>query len=77
VSWYTPTELAKRVGFYSASQAMGGLMASALQSAIYKTLNGAHGIAGWRWGFIINGIMTVVVAVAGLFFIPDYPDRPK
>ncbi|GFZ44834.1 hypothetical protein JCM24511_02560 [Saitozyma sp. JCM 24511] len=77
MSWYTPTELAKRVGFYSASQAMGGLMASALQSAIYKTLNGAHGIAGWRWGFIINGIMTVVVAVAGLFFVPDYPDRPN
>ena len=52
-------------------------MASALQSAIMGTLDGAHGLAGWRWAFIINGTMTVVVAVATVFFLPDFPDRPR
>lgn len=77
MSWYTPTELAKRIGFYHSSQAMGGLMAGALQSAIFKSLNGAHGLAGWRWAFIINGVMTVVVAAASFFMLPDFPERPK
>lgn len=77
MSWYTPTELAKRIGFYHSAQAMGGLLAGALQSAIFKTLDGRAGLAGWRWAFIINGLMTVVVAALGLFMIPDYPDRPK
>jgi sugar phosphate permease len=46
--WYTPTELAKRMGFYHSCQAIGGMMSGALQAAIKRTLDGSHGIAGWR-----------------------------
>lgn len=46
--WYTPTELAKRMGFYHSCQAIGGMMSGALQAAIQKTLHGHSGLAGWR-----------------------------
>ena len=55
VSWYTPWEMAKRVGFYHSAQGIGAMLAGALQAAIYKSLNGKHGLEGWRWNFIING----------------------
>lgn len=55
VTWYTPLEMAKRIGFYHSCQAMGSMLAGALQAAILKSLDGQHGLAGWRWTFIING----------------------
>ncbi|KAH7176802.1 major facilitator superfamily domain-containing protein [Dactylonectria macrodidyma] len=75
--WYTPTELAKRMGFYHSCQAVGSMMSGALQVAIIETLEGSHGIAGWRWLFIINAIMTVVWGIAGIFMMPDLPNKPN
>lgn len=75
--WYTPTELAKRMGFYHSCQAIGSMMSGAMQSAILNTVDGAHGIPGWRWLFIINACMTVVVGLAGFYMIPDYPGSPN
>ncbi|KAK4224025.1 putative transporter [Podospora fimiseda] len=75
--WYTPTELAKRMGFYHSCQALGSMMSGALQVAILETLEGKFGIRGWRWLFIINGIMTLLIGAAGFFMIPDYPKLPN
>ncbi|KAJ5756672.1 allantoate permease [Penicillium manginii] len=75
--WYTPTELAKRMGFYHSCQAVGQMMSGALQAAISDTLNGHGGLAGWRWLFVINAIMTVVWGFAGFFMIPDTPNNPN
>lgn len=35
---------------------------------------GIGGYNGWRWIFIIEGLLTVVVAVIGKFFIVDWPE---
>lgn len=57
-AWYTKKELGKRLaGLYIAQQvgnAFGGLFAAAILQ-----LDGAHGIAGWKWLFIIEGCATV------------------
>ncbi|WRT70479.1 uncharacterized protein IL334_007477 [Kwoniella shivajii] len=77
VTWYTPTEMAKRIGFYHSCQAFGGMMSGAMQTAIHESLEGRSGIAGWQWTFIINCIMTIIVALAGPFMIPDFPNNPN
>lgn len=33
------------------------------------------GIAGWRWIFIMQGLLTVVVALIGAFTIADFPEK--
>ena len=40
-------------------------------------MTGVGGYNGWRWIFIIEGLLTVVVAVLGKFFIPDWPETSK
>ncbi|WWD20560.1 hypothetical protein CI109_105036 [Kwoniella shandongensis] len=77
MSWYTPWELALRIAFYHSSQWVGSMLAGGLQAAIYNGLNGKNGIAGWRWMFIIDGIMTLVIAAMGVFLIPDFPSKPN
>ncbi|KAH8674233.1 major facilitator superfamily transporter [Xylariales sp. PMI_506] len=73
--WYTPSELAKRMGFYHSCQAIGSMMSGALQVAITDTLDQSHGLAGWRWLFVVNAIMTVVVGICGFFLLPDLPNH--
>ena len=77
VYWYTPTELAKRMGFYHSCQAVGQMLSGALQAAISDTLNGHGGLAGWRWLFVVNAIITVVWGFFGFFMIPDLPNKPN
>lgn len=38
-------------------------------------MNGIAGIAGWRWIFIMEGIITVLIGVGGYFALADFPDR--
>ncbi|WVF65973.1 hypothetical protein IAT40_000711 [Kwoniella sp. CBS 6097] len=77
MSWYTPREMALRIGFYHSCQTVGNMLAGALQAAIYKSMNGTHGLEGWRWMFIIDGVLTLVVALAGFLLIPDFPTKPN
>jgi ACS family pantothenate transporter-like MFS transporter len=48
-----------------------------LQAGIYNGLNGNAGLAGWRWLFVINGIISLPIAVLAYFFLPDTPGTAK
>lgn len=37
-------------------------------------MNGVGGKAGWSWIFIIEGLLTFVVALGAFYFMQDYPD---
>lgn len=71
-AWYTKTELGQRIaGLYIAQQvgnAFGGLFAA----AVFQ-LDGLHGIAGWKWLFIIEGSATVGIGVVCACFVPEFP----
>lgn len=71
MNWYTPTEFATRAALFAVAGSAGNMMAGALQAGLFKTLDGVHGIAGWRWMFLINGIMTIAISLMGYVAIPD------
>ena len=48
------------------------MFSGAMQGALYTTLNGVHGRAGWRWLFLVNGVLTIFVALAGYFCFPGF-----
>lgn len=75
-AWYTKKELGKRLaGLYIAQQvgnAFGGLFAAAILQ-----LDGAHGIAGWEWLFIIEGSATVGIGAICAFIMPEFPHNSR
>ncbi|KAF7553464.1 hypothetical protein G7Z17_g3590 [Cylindrodendrum hubeiense] len=73
-AWYTERELGKRSGIFTASGLAGTFIGGFIQTGINKSLNGRHGLSGWRWLFIIDGLLTVPVALYGFFFFPDTPN---
>lgn len=67
-SWYTKTELAKRVALFHMTAPLGSAFGGYLQAAVYKTLDGTHDLAGWRWLYIICG-----VSHRSALFMPNSP----
>lgn len=74
-SWYTEKELGKRSGIFTASGLAGTMFGGFIQSGIYRSMNGLSGLAGWKWLFIIDGIVTLPVAIYGFLLFPDTPSR--
>lgn len=74
-SWYKRNELGKRTAIFACSAYVGTMVSGYLQSAVLKGLNGTHGIAAWRWVFIIDGVITVLIAIYGVIFFPDTPEQ--
>ncbi|TFK43382.1 MFS general substrate transporter [Crucibulum laeve] len=76
-SWYTSAELGKRSAIFTSSGLVGTLFSGILQAAVYKHLNGTAGRSGWRWLFIMDGIITLPVALYGYFIFPGLPREKK
>ncbi|KAM0554920.1 hypothetical protein ACHAPJ_006656 [Fusarium lateritium] len=76
-SWYKGPEIGKRVGLFQASGMVGTMFAGILMTAIWSTMDGVAGLPGWRWSFIIDGIITLPVALFGFIFFPDLPETTK
>ena len=76
-SWYKRDEIYRRMMVFSISSSVGGMFSGYLQSAAYEHLSGKGGLAGWKWGFIIDGIFTVPIALFGFFMFPGAPYQVK
>ncbi|KAI1739785.1 major facilitator superfamily domain-containing protein [Xylaria scruposa] len=72
-SWYTERELGKRSGIFTASGLAGTMIGGYIQTGIQESLHMRHGLSGWRWLFIIDGLITLPVAIYGFAFFPDTP----
>ncbi|EZF35667.1 hypothetical protein H101_00799 [Trichophyton interdigitale H6] len=72
-SWYTERELGKRSGIFTASGLAGTMFGGFIQTGINSSLHMKGGLPGWRWLFIIDGLITIPIAVYGFFLFPDTP----
>jgi len=72
--WYVRYEVQKRLAaFYLLSVMVGGL-ANLLAYGLMQ-MEGVSGLRGWRWIFIIEGLLTQVTAIGAWFIIVDFPDK--
>ncbi|KAJ5874646.1 uncharacterized protein N7529_003076 [Penicillium soppii] len=74
--WYKRSEAQKRFSFFFSSTTLAGAFGGLLASGIAK-MEGMRGYRGWRWVFIIEGVLTAVVAIILFFFIADFPEDVK
>ncbi|KAJ6280460.1 major facilitator superfamily domain-containing protein [Bipolaris maydis] len=75
-SWYRKEELAKRSCIFHTSGAIATMFSGYLMSGVYR-LDGKGGFRGWQWLFIVDGIISIPIALMGFFFLPDLPEISK
>ncbi|PGH05697.1 hypothetical protein AJ79_06713 [Helicocarpus griseus UAMH5409] len=73
-TWYSRYEVQKRYSIFY----LIGCVASALSGILafgFSQMGGLHGLGGWRWIFIMEGVLTIIVGFLVYIFIVDFPDK--
>ncbi|ETN38208.1 uncharacterized protein HMPREF1541_06239 [Cyphellophora europaea CBS 101466] len=76
-TWYTRKELAFRTALLYCGSLISGAFSGLIAAGITHDLDGALGLAAWRWLFIIEGAITVVIAFGVVLILPDFPINTK
>ncbi|SPO07419.1 related to putative tartrate transporter [Cephalotrichum gorgonifer] len=71
--FYTRKEIATRLSILYSGNIFATSFSGLIAAAVFNTIDGARGINGWQWLFIIEGIVTFAVAIAGMFLLADSP----
>ncbi|KAI0110693.1 MFS general substrate transporter [Hypoxylon sp. NC0597] len=74
--WYKRRERQYRISLFFSAASLAGAFGGILAYGIGR-MRGVVWENGWRWIFILEGILTVVVAAAAYGFIHNYPDTSK
>ncbi|RDW87955.1 hypothetical protein BP5796_03649 [Coleophoma crateriformis] len=75
--WYTRKELGLRYAFLYAGSLISGAFSGLIAAGITGNMDGLHGLRAWRWLFIIEGSITVGLAVSSIFILPNFPRTTK
>ncbi|TEA11333.1 MFS transporter prlL [Colletotrichum sidae] len=76
-SWYRRAEQSRRFAVFMSAAILSGAFGGLLAGAITSELEGAHGIRGWRWLFIVEGVATIGWAGISAFILLDFPSTSK
>ena len=74
--WYKREESQRRFSLFFGSATLAGAFGSLLASAI-QTMDGTRGLSGWRWIFILEGLVTCILCCVAYFVIPNFPEDAK
>src|ERR1700753_469597 len=70
--WYKRAEQHYRVALFFSAASLAGAFGGILAYGI-GFMKGVGKLNGWRWIFILEGILTVVISLAAYFLVHNYP----
>jgi MFS transporter, ACS family, tartrate transporter len=73
--WFRYGDRAKAVAFFYAANPLSYVIGSPLAGLLLGL--SWHGLRGWRWLFIIEGIPAVVLGIIAIWYLTDWPDQAK
>ncbi|KAK9479743.1 major facilitator superfamily domain-containing protein [Lipomyces japonicus] len=71
--FYTRKEIGLRIALFYTGNIAANAFSGLIAAAIFATIDGAHGIEGWRWLFIVTGVVSFGFGVIAFFILPDTP----
>lgn len=74
--WIPAKERARAVALFLTSTALSGVFGGPLSGALLE-LRGAHGLAGWQWLFLLEGIPAVALGFVTLAYLDDRAEQAR
>jgi MFS family permease len=71
--WYTRKELGFRTALFYSGALVSGAFSGLIAAGIKAHMDGTRGLRAWRWLFIIEGVVTVVIAFVSYLILPNFP----
>ncbi|KAK1545156.1 hypothetical protein CPAR01_02658 [Colletotrichum paranaense] len=70
--FYTRKEIATRISILFTANICGTAFAGLIAIGVFQ-MDQVAGLSGWRWLFILQGIISFIVSVSSAFLLPDQP----
>ncbi|KAF2867779.1 major facilitator superfamily domain-containing protein [Massariosphaeria phaeospora] len=74
--YYTRKEASLRFAMFFTFGVLGPCISGLLAYGI-RNMHGVNGKEGWRWIFILEGLLTIFISFFVFVFVPDFPERTK
>lgn len=69
--WFPSSRRSKVTALFMTGIPMSGVIGGPLSGWLMTALAGSHGLAGWQWLFLVEGVPTVVLGVIAYFYLDD------
>ncbi|HXY99301.1 MAG TPA: MFS transporter [Stellaceae bacterium] len=74
--WFPERHRARVMGTYIVALPLAAAIGSPMSTAIME-LNGAWGLAGWKWMYLLEAAPTVLLGIVVLFYVTDRPAQAR
>ncbi|QRD91058.1 putative MFS transporter [Aspergillus flavus] len=71
--FYTRKEATTRMAILYTGNMLASAFSGLIAAGVFAGLDKKHGLAGWQWLFLIQGVITVGVALVAFFLLPNAP----
>jgi len=75
--WYAPSRMARVMAVVMAAGPIGGALGGPVSGWVMAALDGVHGLRGWQWMFLIEGLPCTVLGVIAYLTLTDRPAQAK
>ena len=75
--WYSGERMARVMAFVMLAGPLGGMLGAPVSTHIMTVAHGLHGMSGWQWVFLIEGLPTVILGIITFFYLTDHPTQAK
>jgi MFS family permease len=69
--WFPAARRAKALSLFFMAIPLAGMIGGPLSGYIMHAFQGAHGLSGWKWLFILEALPSLVLGVAILFYLDN------
>jgi MFS transporter, ACS family, tartrate transporter len=73
--WFPARERARAVAFFMAASPVTGALGGPLSGTVLQFLDGAGGLRGWQWLFLLEGAPAVALGFVVLRYLTDRPEQ--
>jgi len=75
--WYPSARRGQMIAIFMAATSVAGVIAGPLCGGIMKYLDGANGLAGWQWLFVVQGLPASLLGIVAYFYLQDKPEDAR
>ena len=73
--WFPALRRGQVIALFFLAIPISSVIGSPISGAILEFLDGARGLRGWQWLFVLEGLPTMLFGFAFLRLLPDAPDK--
>lgn len=70
--WFPSRQYARAIASFMSAIPVTGVIGGPLSGALLS-LNGMHGLTGWQWLFLVEGLPAIILGLVVLFYLTDRP----